>query len=389
MPTHAKHMDEIIEAMSIKYNNRVYEMKQEGQDVTVLSYGEAYFDIPLYNFDDLPYPGVFHYSHSRGILGLREKLCNYYSSRYGVQIDPAREILLTAGSKAAIFMALLAIVNPGDEILVHEPTWVSYKEHVKMLHGVTVCAPHSASIYDLEKFISKKTKALVICNPTNPSGYIISAEEMQHLHSICEKHDIYLISDEAYSDYFLNSKDFVSAGFQDKEKTHTIVCNSMSKNFGISGWRLGYVISNAALMTQILKLNQHLITCPATILEYYLDKHFDDIITRTEDQIKAVVQKRGQVKKEMDRLGLTCMEGEATFYIFVSIEPSKLNSAEFCDRLLEEQKVSTIPGIGFGESCDKYVRVSVGAEPIERIFAGLQKVRSFIDSTSGVLATVK
>ncbi|MBY0358802.1 MAG: pyridoxal phosphate-dependent aminotransferase [Candidatus Obscuribacterales bacterium] len=389
MPEHAKHMDGIIEAMSIKYNNRVYEMKQEGHDVITLSFGEAYFDVPLFSFDDLPFPGVYHYSHSRGIGGLREKLAKYYGDRYGVPINPSSEIMLTSGSKAAIFMSLLAIVDPGDEVIVHEPTWVSYTEHLKMCRGVAVSAPHTDSIFDLGKHVTSKTKAIVICNPNNPTGYTISEKEMLYLHELCQKHDLYLIADEAYSDYFLNPKDFVSAGFHDPEKKHTIVCNSMSKNFGISGWRIGYVITNEKLLNQILKVNQHLITCPATILEYYLDKHFDEIIRLTESQIKDVVYKRMKIVKHLDELGLQYMKGDATFYIFISIENSSLNSGAFSDRLLEEYKVSTVPGYGFGATCDKHIRISVGAEPVERIIDGLAKVKQLIDVTANVLAPAR
>lgn len=389
MPDHAKHMDGIIEAMSIKYNNRVYEMRQEGHDIITLSFGEAYFDVPLFAFDDLPFPGVFHYSHSRGIGSLREKLAKYYGDRYGVPVDAASEIMLTAGSKAAIFMSLFAIVNPGDEVIVHEPTWVSYTEHLKMCHGVAVSAPHTDRILDLEKHVTKKTKAIVICNPNNPTGYTISEKEMLYLHGLAEKHNLYLLADEAYSDYFLDAKTFVSAGFHDPEKTHTIICNSMSKNFGISGWRLGYVITNEQLLNQILKVNQHLITCPATILEHYLDKHFDEIVCLIESQIKEVVHKRAQIVQHLDALELEYMKGDATFYIFVSIEKSSLNSGAFSDRLLEEYKVSTVPGYGFGSSCDKHIRISVGVEPVERIVEGLSKIKQLIDITSGVFARAR
>ena len=128
MPKHADYVEDIIEAMSIKYNNRVYEMQGRGIDVTVLSYGEAYFAMPLYSFEDLPFPDVYHYSHSRGIPALRSKLAQYYGDEYGVSIDPEEELIITAGSKIGIHMALMTILNPGDEGIFREPAWVSYPE---------------------------------------------------------------------------------------------------------------------------------------------------------------------------------------------------------------------------------------------------------------------
>lgn len=386
MPSFAQHVEEIDEATSIKWNNRVYEMRQNGEDITVLSFGEAYFDIPLFSFDNLPFPGIYHYSHSRGILGLREKLCSYYEQNYGVPVDAQKEIIVTAGSKAAIYMSLLTIINPGDEVIVHEPTWVSYTEHIKLCHAVPVLAPCTASITDLEKYVTKKTKAIIVCNPNNPRGYRISEKEMQYLHALAEKHDLFLLSDEAYSDYVTSSQQFVSAGKHDPKKTHTIICNSMSKNFGMSGWRIGYVMTNETLTRQILKVNQHLITCPATILEYYLQEYFDKIIQITAPQIKAVVEKRQEVERHLDALKLERMGGDATFYIFISIKPSRLKSDAFCDRLLTEYKVSTVPGHGYGQSCDEYLRISVGNEPIARIVDGLKKISQLIASTSGALA---
>ena len=130
MPACSAYVSDIVEAMSIKYNNRVYEMKQEGTDIIVLSLGEAFFDIPLYPFEDLPYPAINHYSHSRGIPALREKLAQYYTLNYDVPVDPEEEIIITAGGKIAIHMSLMAILDPGDEVVIHEPAWVSYAEQL-------------------------------------------------------------------------------------------------------------------------------------------------------------------------------------------------------------------------------------------------------------------
>lgn len=384
-PSHV--VNDTSEAMSIKYNTRVYELREKKEDVIVLSLGEAFFDIPLHRFDDLPFPEIYHYSHSRGIPELRTELERYFQSEYEVQFDPNREIIITAGSKIAIFMALLSVTNPGDEVLFHEPAWVSYTEQIRLCYGKPIGIPYDVEVFDFERFITKRTKCIIINNPNNPRGRLYTLPELAHLHSLARKHGLYVLSDEAYSDFLLDSKRFVSMANLDIKKSHTIVVNSISKNFGISGWRLGYVISNAELISQMLKLNQHLVTCPATILEYYIAKHFQEIIAVTKPQMRAVVEKRNRVAASLGDYGLTALPGDSTFYLFVSIGSTSLTSEQFCDELLDRYRVCVVPGIGYGDSCDRFVRVGIGTESEERIARGLRSMRELIDATSSTVTT--
>jgi len=382
MPTHANYVDEIVQAMSIKYNNLVYELKRQGTDIIVLSLGEAFFDIPLYKLDDLPFPDIYHYSHSRGVFELREKLARYYANRYEVPVDPETEIIITAGSKIATHMAFMSILSPGDEVIIPEPAWVSYPEQVRLCHGVPVMVPHDVPLTEIEQYVTPKTKAIVLNSPHNPTGQVLPKETLEHLHALAKRKDLYLVSDEAYNEFLLDENHFTSPGWHDPEKDHTIICNSMSKNYGISGWRIGYIIANSDLMAQILKINQHLITCPATILEHYLVKHFDDIIAITRPQILELIHKRRKVMDYMDSLEMSYLPGEATFYLFVSIEKSRLASEEFCTRLLMDHHISTVPGLGYGQSCDHFIRVSVGTESMERTLHGIQMVNNLINQTA-------
>lgn len=388
MPRPASHVQDIVEAMSIKYNNRVYEKQRRGEDVITLSLGEAYFDIPLFPMDDLPLPALYHYSHSRGIPELRALLAEYYRTRFGVPIDPDTELLVTAGSKIALHMSFMAIVEPGDEVLIQEPAWVSYTEQVRLCHGVPVRIPYHASIAGYRDYVTERTRAIVVNNPNNPTGRLYTAAEWRELHRLAEEHDLYIVSDEAYSDYVLEPGDFISAAAYDHAKAHTIVCNSLSKNYGMSGWRIGYVFTSEAMLFQILKLNQHLITCPATVLEMYMAKHFHEVLGITAPQIREVVEKRRAVARILDECGLSCLPGEGTFYLFVSIGESTLDSETFCTRLADEHGVSVVPGIGYGESCDGFVRVSVGSESMDRIRTGLERLAQFIRETSGSAAGV-
>lgn len=380
-PAFSQVVADAAQAMSIRYNNLVYELKRQGVHVTVLSLGEAFFDIPLLPMDDLPYPHIYHYTHSRGIPELREKICAYYQRHFGVPIDPEREIIVTAGSKAAIHFSMMCVLDPGDEVIIHEPTWVSYPEQVKLCYAKPVLMPYTCTVRDYERYLTDRSKLIVINNPHNPRGEVMTRRDLQYLVELARAHGLYVLADEAYSD-FLVDEEFHSLGAIDPEKSNVIICNSISKNFGISGWRLGYAITNPELTDQILKVNQHIITCPASILQYYMAAHFDEIIRITYPQIAEVVRKRREVADFMDELGLRYLPGAATFYFFVCIAPTRLTSEEFCTRLLMEEHISVVPGVGYGQSCDAFVRVSVGTESLADIKAALVKLQELIVKTS-------
>lgn len=380
MARHARYVEDVATAMSIKFNNYGNAMKAAGEDVTICSFGEAYFDIPLQPFDTLPFPALYHYSDSRGIAGLRRKLAAYYRDQYGVPVDPASEIIVTAGSKIAVHMSFMALLEPGDEVVVPEPAWVSYSEQIRLCHGNPVMVPHHVPVEALGSWVTPRTRALVICSPQNPTGRVYTRGELRHLHQVAREHGIYLVCDEAYSD-FVSEEPFVSCGVDDPEKEHTILCNTMSKNYGMSGWRIGYVISNAAFMEQFLKISQHLMTCPATILEQYLERHFDDVLKVTKPQILDLLARRAVLGRYMDEIGLRYMRGTGTFYHFVSIEGSTLGSEAFCMRLLTESKVVAVPGVGYGRSCDGFVRVGMGTESMDRTKAALRAIKALVDAT--------
>lgn len=369
------------EAMSIKYNTMVYELQRQGQHVLVMSLGEAFFDIPLFPFDDLPYPELNHYSHSRGLPELRSKLADYFSETYQVHFDPETEILVTAGSKAAIHMTLMSIIDPGSEVIYSEPAWVSYAEQIKLCYGEAVGIPFDQSISEFEKYITERTRAIIITNPHNPRGYVFTESDLNRLLDLAHKYDLWVLSDEAYSDFVLDGS-FISAGRLDRQRKRVVVFNSMSKNFGISGWRVGYVIGDARLIENVLKVNQHIVTCPATILEYYLAKHFDELLTITKPQIGTLTEKRLLVANYMTDIGLTYLPGGATFYFFVSLGASLMRSEQFATKLLEKHHISVVPGLGYGSSCDGFIRVSIGSASLEEIKGGLRAIKQLIDASS-------
>ncbi len=379
-PALSRNTSGVADALSIRYNAKVYALQRAGRPVRVLSLGEAFFDLPEVDVRDLPYPASFHYSDSRGLPELREKIAAYYGSAYATPVDPNREIVVTAGSKAAIYMTLLAVLDEGDEVLIPEPAWVSYTEQVRLCRGVPVGIPYTVEPAEWERYVTPRTKALILNNPHNPTGFRYSAEVLRALVALARRHGIWLLCDEAYSDF--TPEPFLSVAHFDPAKEHVAVFNSISKNYGISGWRLGYAIANPALTNEVLKVNQHLVTCPATILEYYVARHFETILDVTKPQIRRLLETRAEVARRMDRIGLAYLPGDSTFYFFVSIAPSALSSEAFCTRLLDENAICVVPGIGYGRSCDAFVRVSIGTEPLETLTGALAELKALIDATA-------
>lgn len=381
MPEPAHTVRCAADAASIRINTRVYELQRQGIDIIVLSLGEAHFDLPLLPLDPLPHPQIYHYSHSRGIPELREAICKYYRDAFGVPVDPEQELLITAGSKAAIHFAMMATLEPGDEVIIPEPAWVSYREQARLCRAEPIMLPLATPVCEYARVVTTRTRLLVINNPNNPSGRVYTAGELQHLLDLARRHDFFILADEAYSD-FTPADAFTSLGRLDPAREHAAICNSISKTFGLSGWRIGYVIARADLLEQILKINQHIITCAPTILQHYVAVHFQTLRDLTAPQIRAVLDKRRAVAGLLNSLNLTRLPGDATFYFFLDIAPGSLRSEAFCTRLLEEERISAVPGIGYGPSCDSFIRISIGAASLEKIEYALQRIRQLIDQSA-------
>ncbi|MFI1681812.1 MULTISPECIES: pyridoxal phosphate-dependent aminotransferase [unclassified Streptomyces] len=373
----------IGQALSIQYNNRVYELNEAGQDVITLSLGEAFFDIPVPTFEGLSDTGLHHYSHSRGLPELRQLLAKYYEVQFEVAVDPEHEAVITAGSKAAIYMVLLAVLAPGDEVIIPEPFWLSYPAQVRLCGGTPVPIPHELSVLDLERYVTARSRVLIINNPNNPTGRVYSRAELEFLHAMADKHGLLLLVDEAYNEFVPEGTEFVSAASLDPDKEHTVTVNSMSKNYGISGWRIGYLLAHRRLVDEVLKIQQHLVTCAPTILSSYLAGRFDQLLNITRPQIQHFVELRNRTDRRLAGHGIATLPGSATFYLFASIAGSRLTSGEFADELLRKSAVSVVPGMGYGESCDRFIRVSVGSEPEERVIRGIEAIRDLIRATGG------
>ena len=370
---------DIPEASSIYINNIVSAKKRRGDIVTVLSLGEAFFEIPSFPFDEDEIGRGYHYSDSRGVPELRKCIAAYCKDCYDAVVDSDNEVLISAGSKPLIYMAFRVLLNPGDEVLIQEPAWLSYREEIKLAYGIPRFIPYDCSIEEYGKYCTEKTKVVVICNPNNPAGITYTKEDLLTLYKICRPKGIYILVDEAYSDFVSNGA-FTSMASLVPEKDGIIVTNSLSKSLGISGWRLGYAISSPDVIFQLLKLNQHLITCPSTLLSLHVAKHFDELIRETTPQARALVEKRKAVTEYMHQIGLQCLKGSATFYIFMNIGDYGYSSVELSLYLLMRYGISIVPGVAYGQSTERFVRIAVGTESLEKIKESLLTIKKVIET---------
>lgn len=375
----SRRVQAIPQALSIYINQLVYDLRRRGQDVVALSLGEAFFDIPLFDFKKLDADKSYHYSDSQGIPELRAKIAEYYGAHYGAKVDGASEVLITAGSKPAIFMSMQTVLNAGDEILIHEPAWLSYEEQARLLDVTPRFIPYDCEPADFERHFGPKTRMVVINNPNNPAGRIYSREDLLRIYQQCRGRGIYVMVDEAYSDFVVDEP-FVSMAEIAPDKDGVIVVNSLSKNMGISGWRVGYVIGHRDFIQQLLKVNQHLITCAPSILLYYLARYFDRMIAVTLPQVRQVVEKRERVSGMLDELGLKRLAGASTFYFFVSIEEFPGSSLDFALHLLLHHAIAVVPGSAYGVSTGRFIRVSIGTESEERIWESLNLIKDLIQT---------
>lgn len=373
----SKLIHELLPASSIEINQTVYDLKRQGRDIITLSLGEAFFDLPHKPFTYEDFEIGFHYSDTAGLPILRNKISNYYKKSYQSTIS-SDQIVVSCGSKPLTWFTMAALVNPGDNIILHEPAWLSYSDQAKFSRAEVRYIPYDQDINFIKEISDAKTKLVILNNPNNPRGFCYSKDQLQFAYDFCAANNIFLMVDEAYSD-FAEVNDFVSLASIDPALEHGIVVNSLSKNFGMSGFRIGYSISSRKFASSIIKINQHLVTCAPTILQSYIANNFDTFLECTLPQIKNLTEKRKQIQGYMNDLGISFLSGNATFYFMVSIGSYEGSASKFCENALTEHNIALVPGTAYGPNLDRYVRLGIGSEPVERIQQALFVLKGLTD----------
>lgn len=365
---------------------KFFDIVNEMKDAISLGVGEPDFDTPWHIREEGIYSlerGRTFYTSNAGLKELKEEIAAYLDRRFDLPYDPGHEIVVTIGGSEAIDASFRAMLNPGDEVLLPQPSYVSYEPCIVLADGVPVpIALREEDGFKLTKelllgAITDKTKILVMPFPNNPTGAIMTKEDLEEIVDVIIEKDLFVISDEIYSELTYGSNHVSIASFPGM-KERTIVINGFSKSYAMTGWRLGYACGPRVIMDQILKIHQYAIMCAPTTSQYAAVSALKKGDADVERMRTAYNQRRNYLMRRFDKMGLQCFEPFGAFYVFPSIKEFGLTSEEFATRLLQQEKVAVVPGTAFGMSGEGYVRISY-AYSIEDLKEALERVEHFIN----------
>ena len=374
-----KKISNLVEQMKPSGIREFFNYASERPEIVSLGVGEPDFVTPkpiigaaINSLNE----GKTFYTSNQGLPILREKISKYLLDRFDIKYDKD-EILLTAGSSQGILAALMAIINPGDEIIVTEPTYICYVPDIEMCGGKAVVTPLKAenefklTKEELSKYITPKTKAVFLSFPNNPTGAIMTKEDLEEIAPIILENDLYVISDEIYAELTYGSKHCSIASFDDF-KERTILISGFSKAFAMTGWRLGYVCAPKHIFEQILKIQQYIMLSAPTMAQYGAIAALDKCIPDMESMVKEYNLRREYLLKSFKELGIECFDAKGAFYLFPSIKKFNMSSRDICLKLLHEHNVLVVPDSAFGESGEGYIRISYAAS--------MEKLKAFINA---------
>ncbi len=364
-----------------KFFDIVHEMK----DAISLGVGEPDFETPWHIREEGIYSlekGKTYYTSNSGLKELREEICRYLKRRFNLTYEWSKEVIITIGGSEAIDIALRVMLDSGDEVLLPQPSYVSYEPCIIMAGG----KPVIIELKDEDEFkltadqirnaCTEKTKVLILPFPNNPTGSVMSREELAKIVDVIIEKDLFVLSDEIYAELTYGEKHTSIAEFPGM-KERTIVINGFSKAFAMTGWRLGYAAGPEVIIKQMTKMHQFAIMCAPTTSQYAAIealKHGDPDIEMMTD---AYDQRRRYLIHELRRMGLPTFEARGAFYVFPCIKGTGMTSEEFATNLLKEEKVAVVPGTAFGDSGEGYLRISY-AYSIEKIKEALERIERFV-----------
>lgn len=365
---------------------KFFDVANEMKDAISLGVGEPDFDTPWRIREE----GIFSlekgrtfYTSNAGLKELREEICSYLERKIGVSYDPMQETMVTVGGSEAIDVALRCMLDPGDEVLIPQPSYVSYLPCTIMADGVPLIIPlqyeneFKLTVEDLKKAVTPKTKVLVMPFPNNPTGSIMTKADLEPVAEFIKEHDLYVLSDEIYSELSYQG-DHVSIAALPGMRERTIVINGFSKSFAMTGWRLGYCCGPKLIIEQMVKLHQYAIMCAPTNSQYAAIEGLRHCGDEVEEMRKSYNQRRRFLMHEFKRMGLECFEPFGAFYVFPNISEFGMTSEEFATRFLMEEKVAVVPGTAFGECGEGFLRISY-AYSLEDLKVALGRLEHFIE----------
>lgn len=369
---------------------KFFDIVSDMKDAISLGVGEPDFETPWHIREEGIYSlekGKTFYTSNAGLNELREEISNYLSRRFNVSYDPKKEVVITVGGSEAIDIALRAMLDPGDEVLVPQPSFVSYVPCTVLANGTPVIIELEEKDHfklTKEKLLEKitpKTKILVLPFPNNPTGAIMEADELEEIAKIVVDHDLYVLSDEIYAELTYGKDHTTIAAFPGM-KERTILINGFSKSYAMTGWRLGYLAGPAKILEQMLKIHQFAIMCAPTTSQYAAIAAVRNGDKDIETMRESYDQRRRFVLHTFEEMGLECFEPEGAFYAFPSIKRFHMTSDEFATRLLQEEKVAVVPGTAFGACGEGFLRVSY-AYSLKNLKEALGRMERFVKRLDG------
>ena len=365
---------------------KFFDIVSEMEDALSLGVGEPDFDTPWHIRDEGIYSlekGRTFYTSNSGLKELREEIAAYMKRKQGVTYDPMKEVLITVGGSEAIDIGLRAVINPGDEVLIPQPSFVSYEPCAIMAGGVPVIIELKAenefrlTAQELEDAITDKTKILILPFPNNPTGAILERENLEEIAAVIRKHDILVMSDEIYSELTYKEK-HVSIVEMEGMRDRTILINGFSKAYAMTGWRLGYACGPVNIIEQMTKLHQFAIMCAPTTSQYAAVEALKNGDDDVKEMRTAYNQRRRYLMHAFKEMGLSCFEPFGAFYVFPCIKEFGMTSEEFAERFLQEEKVAVVPGTAFGDCGEGFLRISY-AYSLETLKVAIGRLADFVE----------
>ena len=353
-------------------------------DIISLGVGEPDFPTPWVIREEAFYhleKGHTSYTSNWGLIELRQEICKYLK-RYNLYYDPATEVLPTIGASEGLDLVLRSILNPGDEIIICEPCYVSYQPlstlcEAKVIHLDTSKTGFVPTAELVESVITPKTKAIMFCSPSNPTGRIIPAEELKKIAEVVKKHQIWCLSDEIYCELLYDNHKHVSIGSLPGMKDYTIIFNGFSKSFAMTGWRIGYVCAPNDLLTLCCKLHAYSSICPPIFSQYAAAEGLRNAWDDVEKMRVSYQQRRNVMHKAFEDMGLPCAEPEGAFYMFPDIRPTGLTSEEFATELIQKYSVAVVPGTCFGDCGEGFIRCCYATD-INKIKIAMERIAALV-----------
>ena len=365
---------------------KFFDLANQMEGVISLGVGEPDFDTPwkireaaIYSIEQ----GKTFYTANQGLVELRKEICRYQKRRFGLDYCYDKECIVTVGGSEAIDLAFRAIINPGDEVILLQPSYVAYTPGVALAGGKVVNIElkedneFKLTPELLEAAITPKTKAILLNYPSNPTGGFMTREDYEKIVSIIKKHEIIVITDEIYAELSYEQK-FCSIAAFDEIKDQVILVSGYSKAYAMTGWRLGYVLANEVLTKAMNKIHQYVIMSAPTGAQYGAIEAMRHCDNEIEEMRKAYMLRRNYIVKAFNDLGLHTFAPQGAFYVFPCIKSTGMTSDQFCEELLKDQLVACVPGTAFGEAGEGFIRVSY-AYSIEQIKEATSRIKKFLD----------